>query len=350
MNMLRRFSQVFNRIPSSVSLWTAVLIFAASNAVTRKVTEIGAQHLIDGRNPISLCNVLLVGNLCALVVMLLIFGKDWNRQTLRQMTRKGWISLGAIALLSGALGPALIFAALDQTTVTNVVLIGRLEPPLTLAFSVLLVGARVNAWTVAGSIASFIGVAITAFLSSAANPLPIMGGAFHIGLGELFAAIAALVLALATVISKMRLQFVPLGIFNVVRVGLGTVVFFVLAKLLYGSRHFIDAFSPFLWQWMLLYGAVIVVGGQICWFAGLRHSTPAENTLAASISPVAAIAMAALILGEVPTAEQYRGGVMIFVGILLGLIGNWREAKNHQPPLRVTPDQPMAMAIGFKGV
>jgi drug/metabolite transporter (DMT)-like permease len=350
MVMAKKHPIIFNRVPGLVYLWIAVFIFAASSAVTRKVTEIGADHLVNGRNPISLCNVLFAGNLCALVVMLLIFGKQWNQQTLRRLTRRDWLSLGAIAILSGALGPGLIFAALDTTTVTNVVLIGRLEPPLTLVLSVLFLKARVNRWTVAGALVAFAGVAITTGLSSAGQPIPIMGGWVHIGRGELLVAIAAVVLAIATVISQARLQHIPLGIFNIVRVGVGTVVFFVLANVLYGAHHFIDIFSPFLWKWMLLYGAVIVVAGQLCWFVGLRSATPSDVTLSSSFSPIAAIAMAFLILGEMPTPAQYMGGGIILMGIVLSLIGSLQEAKSRKRLGSVTPAQSMGMALGFRGV
>jgi drug/metabolite transporter (DMT)-like permease len=343
-------SKIFSRIPDPVYLWAAVFIFAASNAVTRKVTEIGAQHLIDGRNPISLCNVLFVGNLCALAVMLLVFGRQWNRQMLKQLTRRDWISLGAIALLSGALAPSLIFAALENTTVTSIVLIGRIEPPLTLALGVLLLEAHVNFWSICGSTTTFLGVAVTTFLSRSDHLIPVMDGILHIGQGELQAATAALILAIATLITKSQLQHVPLGIFSVFRVAVGTIVFFVLAEVLYGSAHFIDIFSPFLWKWMLLYGAVIVVAGQLCWLAGLRTSTPSEGILANSFSPIAAIAMAYLILGEVPTAAQYMGGIMILAGIGLSLIGNLHEAKSKKHLVPMTPAQHMEMAIGFRGV
>lgn len=341
---------ILDRIPSFVYLWTAIIIFAASNAVTRKVTEIGAQHSVNGHNPISLCNVLFVGNLCALAVMLLVFGKQWNKQTLSRLTYRDWFSLVAIATLSGALAPGLIFAALDTTNVTNVVLIGRLEPPLTLAFTVLLLKARINAWTAIGSIVSFAGVAVTALLASTSHTLPVMGGLFHIGKGELMTALAALILAIATIISKSRLQSIPLGIFNIVRVAVGTVVFFILAKVLYGSHHFAEVFSPFLWKWMLLYGSVIVVAGQLCWFAGLRGSTPATTTLASSFNPIAAIVMAYLILREVPSLAQYTGGTIIMVGVILSLIGSRQEAKIRKPPTRITYDQQMEMMTGFRGV
>ena len=46
------------QISGRAYLLAAIAIFGAANAVTRKITEIGAANLIDGRNPISFCNVL----------------------------------------------------------------------------------------------------------------------------------------------------------------------------------------------------------------------------------------------------------------------------------------------------
>ncbi|MGH2413876.1 MAG: DMT family transporter [Microcystaceae cyanobacterium] len=345
-----KISQTLSQVPSSVYLWTAILIFAASNSITRKIIEIGERHLVNGRNPISLCNVLFVGNICAFLVMVPLFYQEWQLPTLKRLTRGDWMSLTVIGILSGALGPALIFAALDQTNVTNVVLISRLEPPITLALSVWLLGARVNAWTIAGSLVAFAGVAITAFLGSSGQMIAMMGGIVQLGQGELLVGIGAVILAVATVISKLRLQAISLGIFSIFRTVVGTVVFFVLANALYGSNHFAEAFSPFLWGWMLIYAAVIVVAGQLCWFAGLRSSTSTEVSLANSFNPIAAIAMAYLILGEVPSAAQYLGGVIILIGIVLSLIGNLRQTKTPLRPARLDPANAMGMASGFRGI
>jgi drug/metabolite transporter (DMT)-like permease len=343
-------SRLLNNVPHSVYLWTAILIFAASSSVTRKLIDLGEQNPIDGRNPISLCNVLFVGNLCALLVMLLIFYKQWNRRNLQRLTRKDWIGLIVTAILASAIAPGLIFAALDKTTVTNVVLIGRLEPPLTLALSVWLLGSRVNRWTVVGSLVSFAGIALTASIASSGPMTMMMGREMGIGQGELFAAIAAVALAISTLVSQSRLQQIPLGIFSIFRTVLGTAIFFVLALKLYGSGHFAEAFSPLLWQWMLIYGAIVVVAGQLCWFAGLRSATSSEVSLASSFNPIAAIAMAFLVLGEVPTMAQVFGGSIILLGIVLSLIGNLRQARDREKSARKSTEGSMGMAGGFKGV
>ncbi len=104
--------QKIPQIHGQIYLWLAIIIFGASSAVTRKLTNIGSQHLIDGRNPISLCNVLFVGNLCALIVLLVIYRKQLNRILFKQLSRQEWISLIGVAILSGAIAPGLIFQAL----------------------------------------------------------------------------------------------------------------------------------------------------------------------------------------------------------------------------------------------
>jgi drug/metabolite transporter (DMT)-like permease len=332
-------------IPGRGYLLVAVVIFAAANAVTRKLTEIGAQNLIDGRNPISLCNVLFVGNLVALMALVATYRGDLQPHRWGHVSRTTWLTLGAIAILSGALAPALFFTALDITSVNNVVLVGRIEPPLTLALSVLLLGERVNRWVISGAVVSFVGVGLTIFLQQAGRDGGSLMG-LAVGRGEVMALAGAAAAAIATVISKTSLEHVPLGLFNIVRTALGTAVFFMAVVVLFEPTHFQDAFSPFLWQWMLIYGLVIVVGGQLAWFQGLKTSGAAEVSLASSFNPIAGILAAFLILGEAPTLAQYLGGSVIMVGIALNQWGVSRQSRTERPP----SPQEVENSMGFRGI
>lgn len=333
-------------------LLIAVIIFAAANSVTRKLTVLGAANLIEGRNPISFCNVLFVGNLCALCALLLVYHRQLARPVLRQLSRKDWLGLMTVAVLSGALAPAFFFSALNLTAVNNVILIGRIEPPLTLALSVLLLGARVNSWVVWGALVSFVGVVLTIVLQTPTSNMVTMAG-FQVGQGELMTVAGAIAAAIAVIVSKVTLQQVPLGLFNVVRTAMGTLVFFVAALSLFGAGHFTDVFSPLLWQWMILYGAVIVVGGQLCWFAGLRTTNAAEVALANSFNPIAGVLAAYLILGEVPTLAQYLGGVVILAGIALNQVGILRETAPSPKRLAIASalqEMEAETTVGFKGI
>jgi len=336
------------RIPGRAYLLIAVLIFAASNSVTRVLIDRGEEIAAGGVNPVSLCNVLFVGNLCALLVLIPIYQKELRPSVFRQFSASSWLSLIAVAVLSGALAPALIFAALDLTTVNNVILLSRIEPPLTLALSVLFLRERVNVWIVAGAVLAFVGVALTVLLQDpTAVDMPAMGP--QIGLGELLVLGGSVAAAIATVISKQSLQNVPLGFFTTFRTALGTVVFFVSVILFFTPSHFTEVFSPLLWRWMFVYGAIIVVGGQLAWFAGLQQSQAGEVSLANSFNPIAGILAAFLILGEAPTPAQYLGGAVILGGIVLNQAGV-RQSPRMGAPDTVSSMKEMDIEAGFKGI
>jgi hypothetical protein len=86
----QRLTKLIDRIPGHIYLWLAIPIFGSSSAVTRKITEIGAQHFVGGHNPISYCNVLFTGNLCALLVLVLLHRHQWHRHTLKQISGMDW--------------------------------------------------------------------------------------------------------------------------------------------------------------------------------------------------------------------------------------------------------------------
>lgn len=348
MNIPETFNIGNNKI-ALLYLWLAIIIFGAANSITRKLTEVGSENLIDGRNPISFCNVLFVGNICALLMLLLIYHRQLTFANLRQISWQNWIGLSGAAVLSGALAPSLIFIALDRTTVASVILIGRLETPLALALSIWILKERVNNWTIVGAIVSFCGVVVTVFLQGIWQNMSSSQVFINVGVGEILVTIAAIALAISTIISKTRLPDIPLGIFSVFRTVLATVVFFSIVLYLYGIQHFMDVFSPFIWRWMLIYSAVIVVLGQLCWFTGLKHSSVSQVSLASSFNPVVGILAGYLILGEVPTAAQYIGGTIILFGIFLSQVGILQHSS-HQMANRKSFPEEMSNKTGFKGI
>lgn len=335
-------SQRFNFI----YLLIATLIFAAANSVTRRLIDLGATHLVQGRNPISLCNVLFVGNLCALVILLSLYLPQRQRYSCKTLSRKDWLNLVIVSVLAGALGPGLIFSALDHTTVTNVVLVSRLEPLFGLGFSLIFFHQRISLWTLTGAVLTFLGIAVTALFASAGHPVIRMGNSMHLGLGELQAMAAALVLAIAGVINGSQLRTVPTGVIALVRTSLGTIIFFGLAISLYGRHHFVDAFSPFLWQWMLVYGGIIVVLGQLCWLAGLKTATVGQITVANAINPLLAIVLAYVILNERLTSAQLWGSGIVLTGVLFSAIGHWQAHANQTASLATKS----RMFTGYQGV
>lgn len=331
-------------IPGAVWLWLSVCIFAASNSVVHVLTDLGEGHLIHGRNPITFCNLLAAGNACASAALIAVFYKQWTRENLAKVSREDWLAMLVLAGLTTALAPAWYFIALERTMVTNVVLIAQIEPPLTLALSFLVLGERIRPVAAVGAAIALLGVVLTVVLQ------PREGG-FMLGVGELAAAGAAASYAVSTVIARPRLARIPTGIFSVFRNVVGTITFAVIAVYLYGVEHFADIGSVFLWQWMVVYGGIVVVGGQLAWFRGLTTAKAIDVSLATSAAPVAGVVAAYLILGEKPGMAQYIGGAVLMVGIAVGVIGE-RGGKREEEPVGDRSDRVLQSesGTGFKGV
>jgi drug/metabolite transporter (DMT)-like permease len=118
---------------------------------------------------------------------------------------------------------------------------------------------------------------------------------------------------------------------------------------LFGADHFQEVSAPFLWGWMVIYALVIVVIGQFAWFMGIKNAPLSTIAVANAGSPLIAIAIAFLLLGEVPTQAQYVGGWVIFIGILVGLKGSGRGPQaTAQSPL--SPGKWLSLVPGFKGL
>lgn len=339
------FSQGALKVPGQFYLFAGLLIFGTSTAFVRRLTEMGAHHLIDGRNPISYLNILLAGNFCALLFLIGVYRQQWNLKFFKQRSRFEGLSLTAVGLLNGAIAPLLIFKALSVTGVANVVLVGRLEPLLVLALSVWLLKERVTACQILGAAIAFSGVALTAALQQERAVV-----LHSVGTGEVLVVVAAIAFACATLIIKTQLRQIPSSIISVARAVGGTAVSFCLIAAGYDSHHLADAFSPCLWQYMLLGGPVMFGIGQICWFTGIKNSAPADISLAGCFTPVAGIVAAYFILGEVPNFAQSIGGSAILAGLFLSQMAIGQQAKPAAAVAALEPAPEIAADLGLQGV
>lgn len=340
---------MLKKIPGPAYLWYSVIIFGIASSIVSVLADLGAQHPVDGRNAISFCNILFAGNACAVVLLFAIHHKDWTKNNLTNLSRSEWVALGIVALLANCLAPSLFFIAIENTLVTNVVLISQLEPPLLLFLAWLFLKDNIRPLSFIGSIVCLIGVALIVFLQAGS-------GEFMVGKGELFAAVAASTYAVSTAIGRYWLKNVPLGVFSVFRSAVGTVIFFIIANYLFGPEHFVDLTSPFLWKWMLIYGAVIIVSGQFAWDFGVRNSYSTDVSIATSFSPIAGVLGALLILGELPMMAHYIGGGILLIGIFIGLFASIRSksprlAKMDETELsKAAPVLDAECKTGFKGI
>ncbi len=325
-------------------VWVSLLIFAASNSIVALLSQLGAMHPVDGRNAISFCNLLFVGNLCAFLSLSAIYFRSWTRDNLSALNGRDWANLIVVAVLSGALAPSLVFFALDRTTVTNVLLMGRIEPPLLLLCSALFFKEKVDRWAVIGTFITVVGASVI-------FGLQIKERSMGFGLGEVYAGLAAVIWVVVTLISVHHLHHVPIGIFSMIRTLIGAIVFAAFVLVFYGADHFQDVLSPFLWKWMLIYGGVIIVIGQLLWYKGIAMTSGSQVSLASAFTPVAGVIFAVLLLGETLDMATVIGGSVIVLGIVVAQAG---PVLSRRRELRKAPETGETVKLeggaNFKGV
>jgi drug/metabolite transporter (DMT)-like permease len=300
-------SKLLAKIPAQVYLWLAVPILASSSSVIRKLTEIGSVQFINGHNPISFCNVLFAGNLCALAVTFIFYRQELTPKIFKSVTPLEWRCLALSAILSGAIIPAIIFQALALSPVNNIILLARIELPI------VLLKEKFSRYQIIGAIVVLMGI-ITAVLGNGSMSST---AAFSLGKGEVLTIISSLLISGSSLMNKKYLSKIPLGIAHSFRLGVGTLIFFLVANALYGPGHFGELFSPFLWKWMLVYGGIIIVIGQSFWAKGFRETPVSVSAIVSCFSPVAGMVFSYWILSEVPSFGQISGGAILLLGLLL---------------------------------
>lgn len=295
-----------------ICAWTAVLIYAASNSIVALLVDIGEANPVDeGRNAITYMNLLLLGSLLSVIPMVFLFRRDWTRANIARLTRRDWHMLTLSAFLSSALTPGLFFYALAHTSVTNVVLVSRIEPPLFLLAAWLVLNERVCRRTMTAGLIALTGAVVMIGLRDD-------GGLGALGTGEWATVSATLSYVASTLVTRVSLRDIPLGIFSIYRTVVGAAIYFVLVSALYGPQVFRDILSPMLWQWIWLYSGVVIVLGQLAWNMALKYARASELSLATSFSPLAAILIAIVLLGETAGPGLIPGAALIVLAIAIG--------------------------------
>jgi len=312
--------RIVSRVPGKAWIWIAVLISGASNSIVAKLHNLGECHLApDGQNPISFCNIFFTGSVVAFFTLLLTHPGEAKPANMRGFSRKDWVLTLVSGALAGAIAPIMFFKALAETAVTNVVLVQTIEIPMVLVLAWLLRREKSTPTAILGATVAFAGVILTSILGHA--------GPIHLMRGDVLTIAGTFSGVLATQLSRDVLQRMSPILYGIIRNGLGSILFALIVLKFYGPGHFDDVFSPYLLEWTLVYGSIVVVGGQLTWLMGVKSAKASDIALAVAFTPVAGVFFAYLLLGEKPGWGQWVGGAVIMAGVALHLFGERKEPK-----------------------
>ncbi len=303
-----------------VLLLSATMLFALGPPVLKLLTERGAQ-LELANTPVSFCNVLFVGNLCAGLVTLMFAKPKRVSSELIALPRrmKGLMLLAAVL---STIYPALLFTALEATTVTNVVLLSRFNGIVYVLLGLLFFRDIVRLPEVLGY--GIIGLAV--------GVLVVMNNAgSDIQRGDVLVLLATVFFALTEVVSRKILPRVSIQTYVFFRNFVSSILFFVFALIVFGPMHFMDAFTGDLWILMVIYSVFAIVAAQILWLRAIKTVSTKVVANSQMLNPVFSIFFAFVLLGEVPMSMQWVIMVVIAVGMLLPRL--WPGARKPKAML-----------------
>ncbi|MEM6698707.1 MAG: DMT family transporter, partial [Bacteroidota bacterium] len=223
--------------------------------MVKLLVQQGGKNGLQYPRSISFCNVLFVGNLCAGLLVVAMFDTKKILLELKESTRRKKMMLLSSSL-TAIIYPALIFTALEFTSVTNVVLLSRFEVIIFILLSIFLYKIRLNIYQHIGYV--MIGAAVIG--------LTLVNDNFMFSRGDVLILIATVFFAVNSILSKELLKLTSLPTFLFTRNFCSALVFLAIGIYLYGWHHFQHAFRGNLWSIMLFYALIIIVLGQYLWF------------------------------------------------------------------------------------
>lgn len=302
---------------SILKIGSPPLLIGVSKALQAMATPLiaflvlNADEMSGGtKNPISFCNVLFVGNTCAALVVLAMFGPARVMGDLKKLTPWGRGELLIFGALSALLS-ALIYTALEEVSVTNAILLARLGPVLYAIATAVLLGQVLEGAQWAGFSVIVLGIVATVLGTNGLS----------LGRGDILILSSSFVYAAVTLLSRRLLTTCQLSTVVLARNGISAVVFFTIANIVYGPHHFADAFSGQLWMIMAVYSAIVIVAAQLLWYAAVGSVSPATVAQWTVITPIITITYAFFLNGERPSGAQLTALGLVTIGVVISQVG-----------------------------
>lgn len=189
---------------------------------------------------------------------------------------------------------------------------------------------RRNGWIIGNNALIVLGVLVALFEPAMERGLAEAGPK---GKGVAFLAGGGVNFAVAELIGHLFLERIPLGIYAMGRVLLGTLFFHLLAwaegaESEEGTSALENIYSAELWAQMAWYGFLFITVTQYAWLTALKRCRPAVISRGTSFMFILNLLFAAAIMRQTPTTSQYIGSAFIVLSIGSGLL----EAHRNEAP------------------
>ena len=154
---------------------------------------------------------------------------------------------------------------------------------------------------------------------------------YQLNRGDVLILASAVVYAITALIGKLMLsEKCSLAVVVFTRNFISSIIFFIIASMLFGFTHFGDVFSGQLWIVMSIYALIIIVLAQLLWYASLGKLDSKTVGSLASLSPVFGVIYAYFLNGERPSEVQINAFIVIMVGLMISNLGKAKPKEKER--------------------
>jgi len=258
-------------------------------------------------HPFHLGAINLVVGFIVLLVYLAITG---TLKGIRRFTTADILSSLALGAVGFALYQVLTFSALSRIPASvNAVLVST-NIMLIALFSVIFLGERVTWPRVVGILGAFAGVALVTFNRGFA-----LGGGLDL-LGCGFSLLAAASFAAYTILGKRLVERNDPLIVTSLALFSGAVLLTAFSGISLGFRPLASAGQE-AWWLMILLGATMIGISYPVWFNRLKHLPASRASAFIYLTPVLAVILSFVILGEHFSWPFYFGAALVLSGVVV---------------------------------
>jgi O-acetylserine/cysteine efflux transporter len=277
-----------------VSVALVACMFLALESTFSKV-------LLGHMSPIVLAGLTSCITAVILFVILEVEHKIWE---LFRLSRRDFIVLLLVGLISGVAAQFLYVTGLKESTATNSVLITRLNSLLIAVFGVVFLGERLRWNHLAGAAMMVSGIVLIATKNLTVQVKPMQGDGLLI--------IAAVFWATANILMKKYLSKIPPEV-----IVIGYYGFSGVALMVAGAGEIPKSLTLEVVPYLA--GLVILVSliGRYLWYYSLEHTSAANVGIASLSIPLFGVVYSTTLLGETLYGYHIVAGSLIILGLLV---------------------------------
>lgn len=227
------------------------------------------------------------------------------------------------AVFAGALVNLGVFLAFVRISIALSLLIFYLYPTLVAVVSAARFGEPFDRLRITALAASLIGLVLVfagAGDLGAIDPVGV-GLAFLAALGQMFYVLAA----------RHGFATIPSGQVATITMGGGALVYVVIASLAGALPSIGQPLAGGSSLAIAVFAGTVGAGvPTLAFVMGIRRLGPPRAAILATLEPVVAVVLAAVLLAEVPTAIQVLGGALVIAGGVLSQLGAALPATEHE--------------------